>query len=79
VFVSARTGAGIDELTERIAELLPAPEVEVELLVPYDRGEIISRLHVSGRVLSTDYEEGGTRVRALVHPARMAEVQEFAL
>src|SRR6187402_8191 len=52
VFVSARTGAGIEELTARIAELLPAPELEVELLVPYDRGEIISRLHVSGRVLS---------------------------
>ncbi|HTL39950.1 MAG TPA: GTPase HflX [Pseudolysinimonas sp.] len=77
VFVSARTGAGIEELTARIAELLPAPEVEVELLVPYDRGEIISRLHVSGRVLSTEYEEAGTRVRALVHPQRLAEVQEF--
>jgi GTP-binding protein HflX len=77
VFVSARTGAGIDELTERIAELLPAPEVEVTLLVPYDRGEVISRLHVSGRVLSTDYREDGTLVTALVHPQRMSEVQEF--
>lgn len=79
VFVSARTGAGIDELTARIAELLPAPEVEVTLLVPYDRGEVISRLHVSGRVLSTDYREDGTLVTALVHPQRLAEVQEFAL
>ncbi len=69
VFVSARTGEGIDELTERISQVLPAPEVEVTLLVPYDRGEVISRLHVSGRVLSTDYEEAGTRVTALVHPA----------
>ena len=50
VFVSARArGDGIDELIERIAEALPAPEiVESTLLVPYDRGEIISRLHVSG-------------------------------
>ena len=77
VFVSARTGEGIDELIARIAEMLPAPEVEVTLLVPYDRGEVISRLHVSGRVLATEYEEGGTRVRALVHPQRLAEVQEF--
>jgi GTP-binding protein HflX len=77
VFVSARSGAGIDELIERIAEALPAPEVEVELLVPYDRGEVISRLHVSGRVLSTDYEEDGTRVHALVHPQRIAELQPF--
>ena len=77
VFVSARTGEGIDELVERISEVLPAPEVEVRLLVPYDRGEIISRLHVSGRVLSTDYDEDGTRVTALVHPQRLGEVQEF--
>jgi GTP-binding protein HflX len=77
VFVSARTGAGIDELTERIAELLPAPEIELTLLVPYDRGEIISRLHVSGRVLSTEYQEDGTLVTALVHPQRAAELREF--
>jgi GTP-binding protein HflX len=79
VFVSARTGEGIDELVERISEVLPAPEVEVTLLVPYDRGEVISRLHVSGRVLSTDYDEGGTRVTALVHPQRLSEVQEFVV
>ncbi|HWM32773.1 MAG TPA: GTPase HflX [Pseudolysinimonas sp.] len=79
VFVSARTGAGIDELIERIAEALPSPEVEVTLLVPYDRGEVISRLHVSGRVLSTDYAEEGTRVTALVHPQRLAEVQDFVV
>jgi GTP-binding protein HflX len=77
VFVSARTGEGVDELIERISDVLPAPEVEVTLLVPYDRGEIISRLHVSGRVLSTDYDEDGTRVTALVHPQRLGEVQEF--
>lgn len=77
IFVSARTGEGVDELLERIAELLPAPEVELTLLVPYDRGEVISRLHVQGRVLSTDYREDGTLVKALVHPARVDELAAF--
>ena len=77
IFVSARTGEGIDLLLERIAEVLPAPEIELQLLVPYDRGEVISRLHVQGRVLSTDYREDGTLVRAMVHPARVADLQEF--
>ncbi len=77
VFVSARTGEGMDELLARIAEVLPAPEVEVTLLVPYDRGEVISRLHVQGRVISTDYREDGTLVKALVHPARLADVEAF--
>ena len=77
IFVSARTGEGIEELQTRIDELLPAPEVEVELLVPYDRGEIISKLHVAGRVISTDYEEDGTRVKAWVHPRNLDSVSEF--
>ncbi|WP_309617340.1 GTPase HflX [Salinibacterium sp.] len=77
VFVSARTGEGVDELLARIAELLPAPEVELVLLVPYDRGEVISRLHVQGRVISTEYREDGTLVTAMVHPARVADLREF--
>lgn len=77
VFVSARTGAGIDELIARIADALPSPEVEALLLVPYDRGEVISRLHVSGRVLDVDYREDGTLVRALVHPRALDAVREF--
>jgi len=77
IFVSARTGEGIDELLVRIAEVLPSPEVELTLLVPYDRGEVISRLHVQGRVISTDYREDGTLVKALVHPARVSDLQEF--
>ncbi|MDM4762548.1 GTPase HflX [Galbitalea sp. SE-J8] len=77
VFVSARTGEGIEELQERIAAVLPSPEVRVELLVPYDRGEIISRLHVSGRVLETEYLDEGTRVSALVHPSRVGDLEAF--
>ncbi len=48
VFVSARTGAGIDELRARLEERLPRPEIEVRALVPYDRGDLINRIHASG-------------------------------
>jgi GTP-binding protein HflX len=77
VFVSARTGEGIDELLARIAAIIPQPEVEMTLLVPYDRGEIISRLHVAGRVLSTEYLENGTLVKALVHPQSVDAMKPF--
>ena len=79
VFVSARTGEGVEELQARIAEALPAPELEVTLLVPYDQGGVISRLHLTGRVKSTDYQEAGTRVVAMVHPRNLADVQEFVV
>jgi GTPase len=77
IFVSARTGEGVDELHARIDQLLPAPELKVTLMVPYDRGEVISKLHLTGRVLTTDYLEEGTRVTAMVHPRHMADVEPF--
>ena len=79
VFVSARTGEGVDELQAAIAAALPAPELEVTLLVPYDRGEVISKLHLSGRVKSTEYVEEGTRVVAMVHPRNMSDVEPFVV
>ena len=77
VFVSARTGAGIDELIARISELLPRPEIEYELLVPFDRGDVVALAHDRGRVLSLDYEESGTRVRVLVDPAVADPLRDF--
>jgi GTP-binding protein HflX len=77
IFVSARTGEGIEELLTRIEDLLPAPQIELDLLVPYDRGEVISKLHVRGGVVSTAYEEAGTRVKARVYPHQVAELEAF--
>ncbi len=78
VFVSARTGEGVEELLERIGVLIPQPTIELDLLVPYDRGEIISSLHEHGRVLSTSYEEAGTRVKVLVTVENQSQLHEFA-
>jgi GTP-binding protein HflX len=79
VFVSARTGEGIELLLDRIAELIPQPEIELELLIPYDRGDLISKLHSVGRVVSTDYHETGTLVTALVHPHSVEGFKPFAV
>ena len=49
IVVSARTGAGLDELRALIADELPQPDVEVDVLVPYDRGDLVSRIHETGR------------------------------
>jgi len=78
VFVSARTGEGIDELRQRIADTLPQWDVELDLLVPYDRGDVVSLAHQKARVLETEYEEDGTRIR-LVATDRIAKVITAAL
>jgi GTP-binding protein HflX len=79
VFVSARTGEGIDELLGRIADALPVPSVELDLLVPYDRGDVVSTLHERARVVSLDYAEGGTRVHVLASAELAGAFKEFVV
>ncbi|MGO2112914.1 MAG: GTPase HflX [Pseudoclavibacter sp.] len=67
VFVSARTGLGIDELLERIADTIPKPQLEIDLVVPYSRGDLVSYLHDRGAVLKISHDEHGSRIRARLH------------
>ncbi|WP_017178296.1 GTPase HflX [Actinomyces timonensis] len=77
--VSARTGEGIDELRERIEEMLPRPDVPVDVVVPYSRGDLVSRVHADGEIESIEYVEAGTRVVAKVSAALAAELTGAAL
>ncbi|KAB1641866.1 GTPase HflX [Gulosibacter chungangensis] len=77
VFVSARTGEGIEELLDRIAQMVPVAEVEVDLVVPYSRGDIVSFLHDEGGVLSESHEADGTHLHARVHPDQLGLVEPF--
>lgn len=76
MFVSAKTGAGIDQLEERIANLLPRPEVEFKGLIPYHRGDLISRIHLAGELLESEYQEHGTKIHALVEHALASELEQ---
>jgi GTP-binding protein HflX len=77
VAVSGLTGGGVDRLLERLAEVLPSPPVEVHLLVPFDRPEVVPMLYRRGEVLSTDDTPDGTEVVARVGEAELPQVQEF--
>ncbi|SMD14346.1 GTPase HflX [Lentzea albidocapillata] len=77
-FVSANSGLGIEELRVRIAELMPRPEVVVEALVPYARGEVVARVHRDGEVLSEKHTESGTLLNARVRPDLAGVLEEFA-
>ncbi|CAL9589955.1 GTPase HflX [Saccharothrix sp. NPDC042600] len=79
VFVSAHTGEGIGELRERIASLIPRPEVVVDALVPYARGEIVARVHREGEVLKERHTEEGTELSARVRPDLAGVLEQFAV
>jgi GTP-binding protein HflX len=78
VAVSAWTGAGIDELVDRVAQALPRPDVEVRVLVPFSRGDLVNRVHTEGEVLAEEHTGEGTTLRAKVHPALAAELARYA-
>jgi len=77
LFVSARTGDGIDELRDRIEQRLPRPDIEVNVLVPYTRGDLVARMHEDAEVLATEHTEGGTLVHARVDPALAELLRPF--
>jgi GTP-binding protein HflX len=78
VFVSARTGAGVEMLRARIAEALPDPAVAVNVLVPFAEGALVSRVHAEGTVLGEEHTPDGTLLRARVYPDLAGVLAPFA-
>jgi len=80
VIVSARTGEGIDELKQKIADTIPRPSLEVKLLIPYNHGEVISRLHAwDAEIKSTAFVSDGTFVTVLVREDVAAELSDYVI
>jgi len=77
-FVSVRTGEGIEPLVEEIEGRLPRPDIEVDVLVPYTRGDLVSRVHDDGEVLAESHTGDGTRLHARVGASLAAELSAFA-
>jgi GTPase len=77
VFVSARTGAGLDLLRSTIEERLPRPAVELDVLIPYSRGDLIAQVHERGEVLSTEHTGDGTHLRVRVSQHLATELKPY--
>ena len=75
--VSAITGEGAQGLLEAIEAAIPRPPVDITLLVPYGREDITAGLYREAEVVSTELEDGGTRVHARVDLRQLARVREF--
>jgi GTP-binding protein HflX len=73
LFVSAKTGAGLDKLLEHCAASIARESAAIELLVPPDRYDIIARLHEVGQVHAQDLRDDGVHIHASF-PASQAAV-----
>jgi GTP-binding protein HflX len=79
VVVSATTGEGVNVLLDTVAARLRALAPIVELMVPYERGDIVAALHREGEVLVEVHAEGGTRLRARLPAVIVPRFDEFVV
>jgi GTP-binding protein HflX len=79
LLVSAHTGEGIADLLAKIEQLLPKPEILVNVLLPYSRGDLVSRIHQEGRNLIVEHQEQGTLIEARVKPQLASELEQYLL
>ncbi|MDE0067192.1 MAG: GTPase HflX [Acidimicrobiaceae bacterium] len=79
IAVSAESGDNIDALLEVIGDRLRQTTEFVELLVPWDRGDVLAAVHREGRVSSHVSEEGGMRLHARLEPASVGALAQFVV
>ncbi|GAA3757680.1 GTPase HflX [Salinactinospora qingdaonensis] len=75
--VSARTGRGMDRLVTAIADALPTLDREVRVVLPYHRGDLVSRVHQEGRVLTEEHTGDGTLMHARVPEVLASQLDNY--
>ncbi len=72
VKISARTGMGLDDFYDSLAEILKKSRVMIDTVIPYKDASVIAEIRKYGQLLSEEFEEDGTHVKAYV-PRALAD------
>lgn len=79
VFISARTGYGLDKLLKEISEGLKSTVKRLRLLIPYGEAGLLSRIRQKGKVFEESYKEDGIETDALVDIVLLERVKDFII
>jgi GTP-binding protein HflX len=77
VMVSARTGQGIDELLVAMADRLRVGDRVVELVIPWDRGDVRAAVHREGEIVGEVAGEQSTRIQVVLDDIGRSRFREF--
>ena len=77
--ISALTNKNIDKLIDAIKNKIGPDVIEVDLLIPYEKGNLLSNLHNEGVVIKSEYVEGGTEVKAKIEKIHYHKYEPFKL
>ncbi len=77
-YISAKTAEGMSHLMDRVVHTLIGLLVDVHLIVPYDRSDLVAQCYEYGRVLKADYKEDGIHVDARITRDLAGRVRAYA-
>lgn len=79
VYISAKTGMGIDKLTDAVARTAPGAKTECRLLIPYSDGGLLNELHTREKVLSEEYTGSGIMINVLLDAAARGRLKKYTV
>lgn len=77
IYMSAKSGKGLEELVDLIIKAVYADYTRAEFLIPYDKGQIVSYFMEKAEVIATEYEENGIHLIVNCHRADIGKYAEF--
>lgn len=77
--VSAITGQGLDDLLQKIGEILPQDEMVIDLLAPYKEGWIIPFIHENGKLLNEEFSESGVIIKASMNKIKIDRISDYVI
>ncbi|MBE5105183.1 GTPase HflX [Bacillus thuringiensis] len=79
VYLSAKNHVGIEELVEIIRSHIYKEYTKCEMLIPYDQGQVVSYFNNHAHVLSTSYENEGTKIELECKTSDYEKYKRFAI
>jgi len=79
VALSAVTGQGVDRLLATIGDRLRAMTTVLDLVIPFDRGDLLAAAHRAGEVLHEEPGEGGMHLRGRFDDATAGRFREYVV
>ena len=79
VAISAKTGDGVEDMLRSLGDRLRGLSTITELLVPFERGDILAALHREGEVLVETATDEGMRVRARIDEAAVSRLRDYVV
>ncbi|PFL55111.1 HflX GTPase family protein, partial [Bacillus anthracis] len=79
VYLSAKKHVGIEELVEMIRSHIYKEYTKCEMLIPYDQGHVVSYFNTHAHVLSTSYENEGTKLEVECKTSDYEKYKRFAI